>query len=449
MGRTVIFSLPLHGHVNPTLAVVQELIARGEEVIYYSSDTFKGRLEHIGALYRPYDSLFKDEVVRTSAAGFASFLIEEALHVVPQVLDEVRALEPDYIIYDTLCVAGRCVAQVLNLPAIMLFTTHADGIFGRIQKARKEVPSPVVMAHHPAALPQADDAPQDVLIVRGNPRHPFPPGMRPPGPGSMSTAPVQPDTQPVPNTQATADDPAKTYNLPLNNPAEIYDHVERLNIVFVPRAFQVPSKIFDDSYVFVGPSIPPHTTTGSPVTRSAERPTLYISLGTVNNEEPEFFAMCLDVFGNSQWQVVMSIGERFDPAQLGEIPANFTVARYHPQLAVLANTDVFITHGGMNSTMEALSYGVPLVVISQMPEQTVTAERVADLGLGLSLDKFSVTGEVLRDAVYRVLNEPSFRQEAAKMQAAIRESGGYTQAADEIIRFSAAHRKALAMDSAI
>lgn len=443
MGRTIIFSIPFHGHVNPTLAVVQELVARGEEVIYYSSDAFKERLDGMGALFRPYDSLFKDEVVRASADGFASFLIEEALHVVPQVLEEVRALEPDYIIYDTLCVTGRCVAQVLELPAIMLFTTHADGIFGRIQKARKEVAPPVVMAHHPATLPQADDAPQDVLIVRGNPRHPFPPGMRPPGPSSMSTAPVQPATQTANN------DAAKTYNLPLNNPAEIYDHVEPLNIVFVPRAFQVPSKIFDDSYVFVGPSIPPHTTTDSPVTRSAERPTLYISLGTVNNDEPEFFAMCLEVFGNSEWQVVMSIGERFDPAQLGEIPANFTVARYHPQLAVLANTDVFITHGGMNSTMEALSYGVPLVVISQMPEQTVTAERVADLGLGLSLDKFSLTSEVLRDAVYRVLNEPSFRQEAAKMQAAIRESGGYKQAADEIIRFSTAHRKALAIDSAI
>jgi MGT family glycosyltransferase len=210
----------------------------------------------------------------------------------------------------------------------------------------------------------------------------------------------------------------------------------------LPRAFQVPTKTFDDSYVFVGPSIRPQTPENSPITRSAERPTLYISLGTVNNEEPQFFKQCLEVFGNSEWQVVMAIGERFDVTQLGEIPTNVNVAPYHPQLAVLAHTDVFITHGGMNSTMEALSFGIPLVVIAQMPEQTVTAERVATLGIGIALDKLSLTNEELRDAVYRVLNEPSFREEAAKMQAAIKASGGYKQAADEIIRYSTTHPKA-------
>lgn len=434
MGRTVILSIPLHGHINPTLSVVQELVVRGEEVIYYSTPPFQERLEQVGALFRPYNSLFTAQAMQTSANDFASFLIEEALHVVPQVLEEIRASEPDYIIYDTLCLAGRCVARELDLPAIMLFTTHADGVSSRMQRTLKQTAPAVTMAHLPSAPPHDDEAPKDVLIVRSNARHPFPRGWRPPGSAATNAAPSQAAGNRIANQ-----DPTKTYHLPVTNPTEVFDYVEPLNIVFLPRAFQTPTKTFDDSYVFVGPSIRPHTTDNSPVTRSPERPTLYISLGTLNNEEPGFFKQCLDVFGNSEWQVVMSIGERLDVAQLGEIPANVNVAAYHPQLAVLANTDVFITHGGMNSTMEALAYGIPLVVIAQMPEQTVTAERVVALGIGISLDKFSLTREELRDAVYRVLNEPSFREEAAKMQAAIKESGGYKQAADVIIRYSTEH----------
>lgn len=430
MGRAVILSIPLHGHINPTLAVVQELVARGEEVVYYSTQPFKERLEQMGALFKLYHSLFTDQVMGTSATDFAAFLIEEALHVTPQVLEEIRALEPSYIIYDTLCLAGRCVARELDLPAIMLFTTHADGVSSRVQKTLKQAAPAVTMAHLPGALPQTGEALQDVLIVRGNTRQPFPPGWRPPGSAPANAA------------QAAPRDPAKTYGLPLTNPTEVFDYVEPLNIVFLPRAFQVPTKTFDDSYVFVGPSFRPQAPENSPITRSAERPTLYISLGTINNEEPEFFKQCLEVFGDSEWQVVMAIGERFDVTQLGAIPANVNVAPYHPQLAVLAHTDVFITHGGMNSTMEALSFGIPLVVIAQMPEQTITAERIATLGIGIALDKFSLTNEELREAVYRVLNEPSFRKEAAKMQAAIKASGGYKQAADEIIRYSTAHAKA-------
>ncbi|HEY0605789.1 MAG TPA: nucleotide disphospho-sugar-binding domain-containing protein [Herpetosiphonaceae bacterium] len=457
MGRAVILGMQLHGHVNPTLAVVQELVARGEEVIYYSSDAFKERLEQMGALYRPYDTLFTDMTLQTNPADFSLLVIKEALHILPQVLEDIRASEPDYIIYDTLCVAGRCVAHILDLPAIMLFTTHAGGILTRVQEPRKELP-PMSVTHIPGALPQTDQPLKDVLMVRSGALGHVPPHMRrpgmPPGPGAMGAIPGPQDGQIVPEEQVAAiqagiqaaiAELATTYNVPVSKPTDIYEHTEALNIVFVPREFQSPGKDFDESFVFVGPSILPSTTTASPVTRSAERPTLYISLGTLFNEDPEFFAMCLEAFGHSEWQVVMSIGSRVDPARLGDIPANFIVAPYHPQLAVLANTDVFITHGGMNSTMEALSLGVPLIVIPQMAEQAITAQRVDALGLGLALDKLGLNGEVLRSAAYRVLNEPSFRQEAAKMQVAISASGGYKQAADVIIRYIAEYPKAPAL----
>jgi MGT family glycosyltransferase len=62
-----------------------------------------------------------------------------------------------------------------------------------------------------------------------------------------------------------------------------------------------------------------------------------------------------------------------------------------PQLEMLQRASMFVTHGGMNSTMEALYYGVPMVVLSQMMEQEMTARRIEELGLGVALDQENLT----------------------------------------------------------
>ncbi|HEX6288595.1 MAG TPA: macrolide family glycosyltransferase [Herpetosiphonaceae bacterium] len=514
MARTVVLNIPLYGHVNPTLAVVRELVARGEEIIYYSSDTFKDRIQQTGAVYRSYDTLFVDPALQANPTDFSLLVIKECLHVLPQVLDEVRASQPDYILYDSLCVTGRFLAQILNLPAIMFCSTHAGGIFMMVRKTYDPLPAPTVIAHNAFGAasgeqpkdvlmmhapspnlvppigegppkdvlmmhapspnlvpPMGEGPPKDVLMMHAPSPNLVPPmGEGPPkdvlmmhAPSPNLVPPMQIQQMPAGIVPVLADaalpppsgkyvsgeqiteiqaaihgalaELSTTYGLPPIEPSSIYDHAEKLNIVFLPRAFQARSETFDERFVFVGPSIVPQPETLSPLMRAPGRPTLYISLGTLFNAWPEFFASCIEAFGNSEWQVLMAIGERVDPASLGVLPDNISVAPYVPQLAVLANTDVFITHGGMNSTMEALSYGVPLVVIPQMAEQAITAKRVAEMGLGLTLDKYTMTVEMLRDAAARVLNEASFREQAAQMQAAIREAGGYKCAADTIMQF--------------
>jgi UDP:flavonoid glycosyltransferase YjiC (YdhE family) len=68
----------------------------------------------------------------------------------------------------------------------------------------------------------------------------------------------------------------------------------------------------------------------------------------------DFYQMCFDAFAQTEWQVVLSFGTRIDPAALKEPPANFLIAPHVPQLEVLSRADLFISHGGMNSTMESL-----------------------------------------------------------------------------------------------
>lgn len=142
-------------------------------------------------------------------------------------------------------------------------------------------------------------------------------------------------------------------------------------------------------------------------------------------------------FGRSQqtkpqWQVVLASGT----SDLGVPPENFLVRPRVPQLAVLQHSRVFVTHGGMNSVMEALSYGVPLVVLPQMLEQRITAKRVQELGLGIALESTAVTVDQLQEAVRRVASEPQFRTRVQHMRQIIRESGGARRAADAIIQFT-------------
>jgi MGT family glycosyltransferase len=93
----------------------------------------------------------------------------------------------------------------------------------------------------------------------------------------------------------------------------------------------------------------------------------------------------------------------------------------------------------MNSTMESLYYGVPMVAIPQMVEQAMTAQRIAEMGLGVMLEKEAVNVTTLREAVERVANEASFRERAQSMQRITREAGGYMRAADAIMQFAKEH----------
>jgi MGT family glycosyltransferase len=97
--------------------------------------------------------------------------------------------------------------------------------------------------------------------------------------------------------------------------------------------------------------------------------------------------------------------------------------------------DVFITHGGLNSTMEGLYYGVPLVVLPSIREQETTAKRILDLHLGLVPDRARLTVEELREAVTTVYQNESIRCSVNNLKSAIRSAGGYLRATDAIVAF--------------
>jgi MGT family glycosyltransferase len=112
------------------------------------------------------------------------------------------------------------------------------------------------------------------------------------------------------------------------------DMTETLNLVFVPREFQPTGDSFDDRFRFLGPMLgnreqaepwsPP-----DPVT-----PVLFISLGTIFTDHPEFYRTCIEAFADGSWQVAMTVGD-MDPAALGPLPPTVDVRPRFPQAAVL------------------------------------------------------------------------------------------------------------------
>ncbi len=394
MAKYVFCSLPTYGSVNPTLAVVHELVNRGHEVVYYVPKRFAHAAQEAGAVVRDYESRTETAEIWAHAkrGGMPALMVEEARHVVPQLLDRVAAEDADCMVYATVYVPARIVSQVLGLPAVALRPTYAaneqaDWFATMVRERTKQYPN------MPEILAQVS---RDLAEL------------------------------------------CATYRVPPFDVRGMTMHAERLNVVFLPRAFQLAGDTFDDRYLFVGPSIRPRSgAEGFALDRlDGDQPILYISLGTILNKRPDFFRTCFEAFGGQPWRVVLSSGTRVEPSELGPVPDNFELSSYVPQLEVLARARGFVTHCGMNSTMESLYFGVPMVGVPQAPEQAITAGRLVDLDLGIALERTQEMDPVaLRAAAERVMTEPVFHERAGVMRAAVRDAGGYQRAADAMIRF--------------
>jgi MGT family glycosyltransferase len=212
-----------------------------------------------------------------------------------------------------------------------------------------------------------------------------------------------------------------------------------LSLVFTSRDVQPETPFINETFKFVGPSINHENRAKNeefPFEQIKRKPVIYISLGTVNNRDLSFYRRCFQAFAEFPGQFILSVGQSTDLAQLGPIPENFIVRNSVPQLELLQQVDLFISHAGMNSLHESLYYGVPLVMIPQHMEQLANARIAALRGVGIVLGGMGAYGKVsvadLREAVNTVLGQSRFRQMAQSISQSLQAAGGYLQAANEI-----------------
>ena len=310
MSTISFLNISMHGRVNPTLPLVAELARRGHTISYHTTPAFADEIRTAGATVHHYDGPDHPLPDPPTPLGLVAGLASMAVDFLPGVIRDLRDIGPDLVVHDSACLWGALAARELGIPAVSSFTTFAFGL---------DVPSPAQATH---ALRDAFTAPgalRDLLKARWALRR---------------------------------------YELRGIPVIDLGNLTQPLNLVFTSPEFQPHADLFDHSYRFVGPSIGARPTDDTFAVERLEDPVLYLSLGTVFGADPvilRHLALELAPLGGS---VVVSTGQT-DPERLGTLPANVTVRSTVPQLEVLSRAAAFLTHGGMNSVIEALFDGVP------------------------------------------------------------------------------------------
>lgn len=147
-------------------------------------------------------------------------------------------------------------------------------------------------------------------------------------------------------------------------------------------------------------------------------PLVYVTMGTVFND-PQPLQTVLTALGALDVRALVTVGPQAEPAALGAQPAHVRVERYVPQTRVLAHCDAVVSHAGSGTVLAALALGLPQLCLPQGADQFLNAEAIASAGAGLSLAPAAASAAAIRDAVARLLDEPSFRDTARRIGAAI------------------------------
>ncbi|MFI6499709.1 macrolide family glycosyltransferase [Nonomuraea typhae] len=385
MARDYLFMCqPDHGHVIPNLAVVAELVRRGNRVAYVTGESMAEVVSAAGARVIGYDSLYHKANLREledDPLGLISLFLDESRIM----LDAVRGESADAVVYDiSVLHAGRILARKWGRPAVQLIPVFASN------EHFSYLSAVYGSGGDGGALPGWVD---DMLARTA----------------SLSAA--------------------HGVDVP---PADLWWSVQDFSLVNLPRAFQFEGQTFDRRFAFVGPCLGERSFLSDWTPPGDDRPIALLTFGTVATSRPELFRTCVAAFGDLPWHVVVTVP---DPADLGPLPPNVEVRRWVSHLSVLRHASVAVTHGGMGTAMEALYWGRPTVVVPATAVDGPLARRVAELRLGRVLEPARLTPGRLVADVLAVVSDERVRQATAAMRDEIRASGGTTRAVDELERY--------------
>lgn len=382
MPQGVAFTYPDPSHVHSVVPVLAELARQGHRFTAYSSDRYREVLLRAGLEFRCYE-----HTMPPSGGGPFSGMARRlgfAETVLPGLISQLRADPPDYVIADAAAPWGGIAARVLNLRSIGYRATF--------------VVRPGMITTGELAEMFYKDAPRDLVFS-----------------GLADLIRYYEIAQRL----------DRLYGSQTGDVIASLENRQHLNLVLISRELQFQGDSFDPAYHFVGRCPGKESNDGGfPWERLDTRPLIYVSLGTVSGDRPDFFRACFDAFRNTPYQVVMALG-RVSAADLGTAPANFVVVEHAPQIELLRRAVLFISHAGPSSVEESLRHDVPLLVWPQAGCHFGMADRLVELGVALRLSS-PITPKSLWDGALQVLNDPRLQQRAADLGARMRASGGGT-----------------------
>ncbi|MGW0537188.1 macrolide-inactivating glycosyltransferase [Streptomyces sp. NPDC003032] len=382
------FSIAAHGHVNPSLEVIRELVARGHRVTYAIPHAFEAKVAETGAEPRLYDTTLPSPDDDPDAWGTELIdniepFLADAIEVLPQLARAYEGDEPDLVLYDITSYPARVLARRWGVPEISLSPNLVawDGY-------EEEVAEPMYAELKESERGRAYyDRFIGWLAENGVTQHPDPFVGRPPR-----------------------------------------------SLVLIPKALQPNADRVDENvHTFVGACQGDRVAQGDWERPAGAEKVLLVSLGSAFTKQPGFYRECVKAFGDLPgWHMVLQVGKHVDAGQLGEVPGNVEVHHWVPQLAILRQADAFITHAGAGGSQEGLATATPMVAVPLATDQFGNADMLQGLGVARHLPMAEATADALREAVLALVEDPEVARGLAAAQAAMAAEGGTRQAADLI-----------------
>lgn len=385
--RGLFLMRPAHGHINPTIGLVNELLKKGHQITYICGEEFRDKFKNIDVKFIGFNNILNlDKSIKNRTLN----MLEKNL-AINEIELELAMKEQgnfDYVVVDPFIMPSEKLLKKFNIKkTITTITTFAlnKDIFFDMEKSFEDNNDTIekIMGKFEEIKLKYEEVGEKLGI--------------------------------------------KFFSNPLEN---LIGFDTDLKIVFTSRYFQPYEESFNNTYKFVGPSIFERVELEKfKLGNLDNRKLIYISLGTIANGNKEFYQKCFKALGDrNDLKVIISIGNTINTKELGVIPQNFEVYNYVPQLKILKQVDLFITHGGMNSTSEGLYNNIPLIIVPQFGDQALVAKRVEKLGAGIALIN-DVSIMSINEAVKKIFLDNSYKKNAEKLGNSLRKSGGYKEAA--------------------
>ncbi|MFI1199209.1 macrolide-inactivating glycosyltransferase [Streptomyces sp. NPDC020883] len=382
------FSIAAYGHVNPSLEVIRELVARGHRVTYAVPPRLKEVIAETGAEPVPYGTTLPSPDSDPSAWGTTLLdnvepFLDDAIQALPQLIEAYQGDEPDLVLHDITSYPARVLAHRWGVPAISLSPNLVAW-----EGYEEEVAEPMWAEAKATERGRAYyEKFTDWLAENGIAQHPDPFVGRP-----------------------------------------------GRSIVLIPKALQPHADRVDERvHSFVGACQGDRAAQGAWERPASAERVLLVSLGSSFTKQPGFYRECVRAFGGlPDWHVVLQVGKHVTADELGEIPGNVEVHQWVPQLAILKQADAFITHAGAGGSQEGLATATPMVAVPQAVDQFSNADMLQGLGVARHVPMDRADAATLRAAVLALVADPEVGRRLAAIQREMATEGGTRRAADLI-----------------
>ncbi|WP_284574987.1 macrolide-inactivating glycosyltransferase [Streptomyces sp. 2P-4] len=383
------FSIAAHGHVNPSIEVIRELVARGHRVSYAVPASFADKVAETGATPVVWTSTLptddEPEAWGTELIDNIEPFLDDAIQALPQLAAAFEGDEPDLVLHDITAYPAPVLAHRWGVPAVSLSPNLVAW-----EGYEEEVAAPMTAGLRASERGRAYYARFTAwLAENGIDEHP-----------------------------------------------DRFVGRPRRSIVLIPRALQPHADRVDPAvHTFVGACQGDRTDQGTwqRPEAAAGKKVLLVSLGSTFTRQPGFYRACMEAFGDlPDWHVVLQIGRFTDPADLGDIPANVEIHRWVPQLDILRQADAFITHAGAGGSQEGLATATPMVAVPQAVDQFGNADMLQSLGVARHVPMDDADAATLREAVLALVADPQVAARAEAVRAEMAAEGGTRHAADLI-----------------